>query len=81
MRDVTQVDELRLREAGEGGIEESGVVEDEASVRLQWAQMKRLKPHPRQLLQIASLLLVSFGTVCGILAGLPWGVAGATSAG
>ena len=66
--DVTHVLELRLRLAGEGGMEESGVADEEAededgdvlSLRLQCAQRNKLNPHPRQLAQIVSLLWVSY---------------------
>lgn len=49
------MDELRLSDAGDGGMEESGVVEEDVSVRLQCAQTNKLKPHPRQLVQTVSL--------------------------
>lgn len=55
LRDVTHVDELRLRDVGDGGMEESGVVEEDVSLRLQCAQTNRLKPQPRQLAQTVSL--------------------------
>ncbi|RJE22670.1 hypothetical protein PHISCL_04973 [Aspergillus sclerotialis] len=59
--DVTHVLELRLRLAGEGGMEDSGVADEEPededvlSLRLQCAQRNKLKPHPRQLAQTVSL--------------------------
>lgn len=56
-------DELRLRDAGEHGMDESGVVDDDAGLLtaaaagLQCAQMKMLKPRPSQQLQIDPLLI------------------------
>lgn len=57
-------DELRLRDAGEDGMDEWGVVDDDAilltaaaAAGLQCAQMKMLKPRPSQLLQIDRLLI------------------------
>ena len=63
------VDELLLRDAGEAGTEESGLVPcgelvvlltaAAAAVGLQWTQMKTLNPRPLQLLQTTLLLSIS----------------------
>lgn len=64
LRDVKEVDGLRLSDAGEDGMEELGVEEDDAAafltltataVGLQWTQMKMLNPRPPQTLQIDPL--------------------------
>lgn len=64
LRDVKEVDELRLSDAGEDGMEELGVEVDDAAAfltltetaaGLQWTQTKMLNPRPPQTLQIDPL--------------------------